>query len=258
MTAAHCIQELRDFIIGAPVLAGNIVSGKYDYPEECTRQRRKIIQVQGNPCFCSGSSPWKCQGPTAPPIGDSLQFGQYDLAILTVDKPFVFNEFVQPACLPKSDAPIPVGTAVMTSGYGTVTFPNKAAPITLQYMTSYVMPQEECKKVNEPHGMAITDDMVCAVVPAGRISPCKGDSGGPMVAMEGKRRDRAVLHGAVSGGAKCGGQLPAVYARVTEFLPWIHEMMTNPPHESHDSLTQKRCAKYLDSLDAKIKTIPKK
>ena len=247
VTAAHCIQNLRFIIIGAPVLAGHIVNGKYDYSEECTRQTRKIIQVQGHPCYCGG---FECEGPGAPEVAKLLSWGQYDVAILTVDPPFVFNEFVQPACLPESDAPIPVGTAVLTSGFGQVTYPNRTKPITLQSMTSYIMSQAKCNQTHGPYAPRLTDDMVCAGVPTGRISGCKGDSGGPMVVLAGKNGDRAVLHGVVSWGIDCGlGGMPSVYARVTEFLPWIHEMMTNPANESHDSLTQERCSRYLASLN---------
>ena len=107
VTAAHCIQNRRDTIIGAPVLAGHIVNGKYNYSEECTRQTRTIIQVQGHPYYCGG---FECKGPGMPDVAYSLNENQYDVAILTVDQPFIFNEFVRPACLPDSDAPFPVGT----------------------------------------------------------------------------------------------------------------------------------------------------
>ena len=64
--------------------------------------------------------------------------------------------------------------------------------------------------------------MLCAGVKNTSLSGCHGDSGGPYVCLN-SDNTTYTLHGAVSwGSASCqASQLYTVFARVTEFLPWI-------------------------------------
>ena len=70
--------------------------------------------------------------------------------------------------------------------------------------------------------ISLTAQMLCAGVNNTRLSGCQGDSGGPYVCLNSDKRTYT-LHGAVSwGSATCqASQLYTVFARVTEFLPWI-------------------------------------
>lgn len=70
--------------------------------------------------------------------------------------------------------------------------------------------------------MSLTAQMLCAGVNNTRLSGCHGDSGGPYVCLNSDKRTYT-LHGAVSwGSASCqASHLYTVFARVTEFLPWI-------------------------------------
>ena len=53
------------------------------------------------------------------------------------------------------------------------------------------------------------------------IDSCNGDSGGPLI-MKGFINDPYYQIGIVSFGLKnCGSDIPAVYTRVTNYLPWI-------------------------------------
>lgn len=65
--------------------------------------------------------------------------------------------------------------------------------------------------------------MLCTMVPGGGRSPCFRDSGGPLVVVD---NGRMVLVGTVDGGAEpCGAPgFPAIYTRVSAFLPWISEV----------------------------------
>ena len=66
--------------------------------------------------------------------------------------------------------------------------------------------------------------MLCAGVKNTRLSGCHGDSGGPYVCLNADQKTYT-LHGAVSWGSPTcnSSQLYTVFARVTQFLPWIKQ-----------------------------------
>ncbi|XP_075822108.1 transmembrane protease serine 5 isoform X2 [Microtus pennsylvanicus] len=68
---------------------------------------------------------------------------------------------------------------------------------------------------------ALTHRMLCAGYLDGRTDACQGDSGGPLVCPSG---DVWHLVGVVSWGRGCAEpNHPGVYAKVAEFLDWIHD-----------------------------------
>ena len=68
----------------------------------------------------------------------------------------------------------------------------------------------------------ITKNMVCAGFLEGGKGGCKGDSGGPLVVPRSSTDDTAIVYGITSFMNKCAQpKYPTVFARVTEFLPWI-------------------------------------
>lgn len=61
---------------------------------------------------------------------------------------------------------------------------------------------------------------VCAGYPEHMV--CNGDSGGPLMCTNHKRRDQYFLTGIVSYGEKnCVADKPAVFTRVDSFLEWM-------------------------------------
>ena len=63
--------------------------------------------------------------------------------------------------------------------------------------------------------------MICAGYPAGGKSVCQGDSGGPLQCLV---NGQYVQVGVTSWGVGCAWKnYPGVYARVTQYLPWIKE-----------------------------------
>ena len=54
---------------------------------------------------------------------------------------------------------------------------------------------------------------------------CQGDSGGPLMVRQGKE-GLMYLKGILSfGSSKCGKKYPAVFTRVTEYIPWLKKHM---------------------------------
>ena len=129
---------------------------------------------------------------------------------MTVDKPFKFNSFVQPACLPPSDHPYELGSKVTVSGFGSI------HPVALEENLSKQLMAVElsltyCKT---------KQSMVCAGDEAGKKDSCGGDSGGPLVQFD--ENDRATLVGIVSNGPDpCEGKAPGIYTKVSHFRKWI-------------------------------------
>uniref|UniRef100_UPI0029543904 chymotrypsinogen 2-like n=1 Tax=Panthera onca TaxID=9690 RepID=UPI0029543904 len=96
--------------------------------------------------------------------------------------------------------------------------PANKTPDKLQQAALPLLSNADCKKF---WGSKITDVMICAG--ASGVSSCMGDSGGPLVC----QKDGAwTLVGIVSwGSGTCSTSVPAVYARVTELIPWVQEIL---------------------------------
>ena len=93
---------------------------------------------------------------------------------------------------------------------------------------------EECRKAYEAFGAAAGDrgltisrSEMCAGSPEGSRGSCFGDSGGPLLAAA-DNDEGYVQVGIVSWGVQCGNpSLPGVYARVSYFYKWIHDVMAS-------------------------------
>lgn len=68
----------------------------------------------------------------------------YDIALLKLETPLVYNEFVKPIELPKQDEP--VDSQVTLSGWGSITSNGANAANILQKMNVPIISNEECKE----------------------------------------------------------------------------------------------------------------
>ncbi|XP_065704512.1 chymotrypsinogen B-like isoform X1 [Patagioenas fasciata] len=190
VTAAHCSVRTTD----------TVVVGAYDQdspsPDE---QRLTIEQVFKNPKF-------------------NLLTIRNDITLIKLATPAQLSTSVSPVCLPQATEDFPAGMTCVTTGWG-LTDPNASAtPAVLQQVALPLLSNLQCKAY---WGFRISDVMVCAG--ADGASSCNGDSGGPLVC----QKDGAwTLVGIVSwGSSTCSPSIPAVYARVTELLPWIDSIL---------------------------------
>ncbi|XP_007477559.2 chymotrypsinogen B-like [Monodelphis domestica] len=143
-----------------------------------------------------------------------------DIALLKLASPARLVETVSPVCLPSASDNFPEGTTCVTTGWGKTKYNAFRVPDKLQQAALPLVSTEKCK---EFWGSKIKDTMICAG--ASGVSSCMGDSGGPLVCL---KNGAWTLTGIVSwGSGTCSTSTPAVYARVTELLPWIEETLAN-------------------------------
>ncbi|KAK3588525.1 hypothetical protein CHS0354_014235 [Potamilus streckersoni] len=145
----------------------------------------------------------------------------YDIALIKIrpqdGRGIVFNDYVQPACLPESNTEYEAGMKCHISGWGKMF---DAYPNILQSAIIPIISESVCKHVYKEE---LTPRMFCAGYLSGRVDSCAGDSGGPLVCdIQGKY----TVIGATSWGRQCAvPNSPGVYAKVKEFLQWIKQKM---------------------------------
>ncbi|GAB5582484.1 chymotrypsinogen B [Prionailurus iriomotensis] len=141
-----------------------------------------------------------------------------DITLLKLATPARLSQTVSPVCLPNAKDSFPAGTLCATTGWGLTKHTNAQTPDRLQQAALPLLSNTECQKF---WGSKITNLMVCAG--ASGVSSCMGDSGGPLVC----QKDGAwTLVGIVSWGSNtCSTSRPGVYARVTELMPWVQQIL---------------------------------
>lgn len=141
-----------------------------------------------------------------------------DIALLKLDRPSTFNQFVWPICLP------PAGNSFERDqgyviGWGTIYAGGPVSTI-LQEVIVPVWSQNDC---NGAYPGKIKSTMMCAGAKAGGKDSCQGDSGGPYLLQDFKTR-RWYVAGVVSWGIGCAAaNKPGVYTRVNNYLDWIRQ-----------------------------------
>ncbi|XP_064479917.1 proclotting enzyme-like isoform X2 [Ornithodoros turicata] len=145
-----------------------------------------------------------------------------DIAILTLEKPVTFNEFIRPICLPFGDdlgSRDFSGYHGFVTGWGTTSFNGKSSDV-LKEAQVPIWEEPKCKEAFR-NDVPISDVYLCAGDGKGLKDSCSGDSGGPYVL---PLKGRFYLMGVVSFGKRCATVgYPGVYTRVTKFMPWIIE-----------------------------------
>lgn len=145
-----------------------------------------------------------------------------DVALLKLKSPVVFNDKVQPACLPGFNQYFKPGTACWTSGFGKTDEQRADVSTELMEVTVDIISTETCNS-RPVYAGSVTPNMICAGHLEGGRDACQGDSGGPLVCQTG---DRWYLAGITSWGTGCGREnKPGVYTKVTRVLPWIYNYM---------------------------------
>ncbi|GFT80300.1 clotting factor B [Nephila pilipes] len=156
------------------------------------------------------------------------RFYYNDIALLKLERPVVFNNYVMPVCLPSPSVPLMEdeeleGKKVTVMGWGDESYGGKTSRV-LKEASFPIVSRESCntsyfRVASNRFPRGITASMLCAGAPNGGKDACQGDSGGPLTTIQGGRHTQV---GIVSFGYKCGDkEYPGVYTKVAPYLSWI-------------------------------------
>lgn len=198
LTATHCVRQEKGKSVPNSFLS--VYAGIHNLSESTgpTAQAREVVGRIEHPDYNRFSV-------------------EYDITILYVNRPFVFGEKVQAACLPSGE--VPVGTVCVATGYGAVSYGIGNYEQTLRQVKLPINSEAECQsKWGSKFNNALR---LCAGFPEGGKDICRRDSGGPLVCqLDGVW----VIEGIASSGSICKEPTkPGVFTRVSLFVPWINE-----------------------------------
>nr|XP_029729284.1 trypsin-1-like [Aedes albopictus] len=144
----------------------------------------------------------------------------YDVAIVRLQSPFGFNEFIQPIVLPILNT-VPAGI-VRFAGWGSTSLGLlPSTPSSLQQVRVAIFPNQECQLMMGGF-LPITSANVCLGPMTGGIGACSGDAGGPVVQVV---NNQNVLVGIIAWHTTpCGvAGVPSVATNVAGLNEWILE-----------------------------------
>ncbi|XP_036133225.1 cathepsin G-like [Molossus molossus] len=135
-----------------------------------------------------------------------------DIMLLQLENRARRNQFVRPVALPRAGERVSPGSLCTVAGWGLVSLNRRTD--TLQEVQLRVQRDRECSNV---FGSYNGQKQICVGDRRERKTAFVGDSGGPLVCSN-------VAHGIVSYGSRSATP-PAVFTRVSSFLPWITRTM---------------------------------
>lgn len=148
-------------------------------------------------------------------IHDDNSYFKNDVALLELDEPLKFSDYIQSIEMSKDE--VPSGAEVIVSGWGASN--DSLHPTHLQWTTLKAISRTECSKFL-PETTYKLDNMIC-LAHGDDHGVCNGDSGGP-----------GVYNGKLVGVASfvvngCHSSKPNGYARVSKHYDWIVNNMKN-------------------------------
>ncbi|KAG7465101.1 hypothetical protein MATL_G00172610 [Megalops atlanticus] len=146
----------------------------------------------------------------------------HDVALLKLQTPIRFTEFVRPICLgPRefTESLLQEGAMATVSGWGRVRFQGAESSI-LQSVRVPFVDRTECKDSSTDR---ISHNMFCAGYADVQKDACQGDSGGPHA---NRYHGTWFLTGIVSWGEECAKEGKyGVYTRVSQYYAWISKVI---------------------------------
>lgn len=140
----------------------------------------------------------------------------HDIAIIRLNRTVKFNDFVRPICLPQQDRQIMADEPYQVAGWGQ-TETGVRSSIKLKVTLTSTTPKE-CKRLLKRE---VGPGQICA---GGKTieDTCKGDSGGPLMAIENGTAIWTAVGLVSLGTTYCGdGSMPAIYTFIPNYLNWI-------------------------------------
>ncbi|XP_072284524.1 acrosin-like [Pyxicephalus adspersus] len=202
LTAAHCFKGVGSdylewrLVLGARQLS-NLASGT-----QIRKIIRKIEHEKYNP-----------------------DTEENDIALLRMDRPVTFSNYIQPACLPQKDTVFNHLSECYIAGWGVTSEDSGEPADVLQQAQVHLIETKKCNSTSWYNG-AIRNHNLCAGHEKGGIDSCQGDSGGPLMCRRPQTKTIAVI-GITSWGWGCAqAKSPGVYSSAQSFLDWTIAKIT--------------------------------
>lgn len=201
VTAAHCL--FNNFGTVVDVSGIRLAMGFTDLADEAQAEEAVIANLFIHPSYNSGdaSSP-------------------NDIALIELAQP-TDQAFMR---LFEGDVRQLAGEQSIVAGWGVVDFSNPAQPLfptVLQQVSVPIVSMDVCNLPQSYNGL-IVDSQVCAGLAVGGRDSCLGDSGGPLMILQGGEFRQV---GIVSFGRGCAQEnFYGVYTRAEAFKGWISDI----------------------------------
>lgn len=144
-----------------------------------------------------------------------------DIALLRMETPAPFSDYIVPICLPGRELAERVlhlnGTTTVVTGWGKDNLNSTHYSSALNVIKIPLVNNSIC---SQHMAHVISNNVLCAGILGQRMDACEGDSGGPMVTLY---RDTWFLVGLVSWGEGCGRRDKlGIYTKVSNYNEWIN------------------------------------
>ncbi|XP_066154042.1 plasminogen-like isoform X1 [Euwallacea fornicatus] len=215
LTAAHCLCTGSGHIDYLSPKSIKITISQYD------------LTKQGD-----GAYEMEVKGVTVHPKYQ-CNYVKDDIAILELERPVLWTESAAPACLPaetleKAYSQFHDSVATVAGwGWTNEHRGNGQRSNILRKAKVQVIETEKCRSWYKSQGKKtrIQETQICAGHEQGGIDACWADSGGPLM-VETDTQNQMMVVGVVSTGIGCARPyLPGIYTRVSEYIPWIREVV---------------------------------
>ncbi|NP_001089555.1 uncharacterized protein LOC734611 [Xenopus laevis] len=208
MTAAHCLYKYQS----SPQSLARIVFGSFNISELGPEtQIRKIKEMIRHEQF-------------------NKEEKKYDIALISLDKPVAYSDYIQPACLPQEASDITRMNDCYIAGWGMVNGFFRIRTDALQEASTELIPNSRCNQRNWYEGL-IKEYNLCAGYEQGGPDTCEGDSGGPLMCKRKQAKTYFVV-GIASWGGLCGHwHRNGVFTSTQYFKEWILDKIKNRKSE---------------------------
>uniref|UniRef100_A0A8C8S1R9 Coagulation factor VII n=1 Tax=Pelusios castaneus TaxID=367368 RepID=A0A8C8S1R9_9SAUR len=197
VTAAHCVEKVDQKQL--QVKLGEFSINDKDEGE----QERKVSEMIIHEKYILGGT-------------------NHDIALLRLEAPVNFTDYVVPICLPEKQFATSELNSIRfstVSGWGRLMDGGATSDLLMRVDLPRIKTQECIQETN----LNITENMFCAGDLHGTKDSCKGDSGGPHAT---QYKNTWFLTGIVSWGKGCAIKgTYGVYTRVSKYLEWLNSHM---------------------------------
>lgn len=145
---------------------------------------------------------------------------KHDIALIRLEKPALFTDFVRSICLPTVD--VTQGAAsgslpLLVAGWGAKVYRSNVKQFDVQVFSNFT----ECQEKYANFKYQVLEKQICAGGGEGKHS-CQGGAGGPLMVKD-QSTNTYTIQGVLSfGPTDCGrSNVPDVFTKVYSYLNWI-------------------------------------